>query len=239
MREGARKWKGPGNEVRGYLLVGGAWRRGRRVDSPPRVGLYRVILRRYAWYFTVFALCQRSFHILSQHALGAAFVAMYTQSAWDVCICTGQAMSGCGRDERTLRTEELSRDVECLAADNNDLLAAQQLLGNDAGKTAQKVALAVNDDLDDTQKGQQTVLVMLMLVIVIMSIVAQSTQHRVVLFLACVSIDDRPRLMSSLSRWVRACVRVCVYVHVLFAETHRHRVSPTSTVSGRLLLQRS
>lgn len=140
-------------------------------------------------------------------------------------------MSGCGRDKRTLRTEELSRDVECLTADNNDLLAAQQLLGNDAGKTAQKVALAVNDDLDDTQKGQQTVLVVLMLVIVIMSIVAQSTQHRVVSFLACVSIDDRPRLMFSLSRG-----GVCVCVHVLFAETHRHRVPPTSTVSGRLLL---
>lgn len=30
MRDGARKWKGP-----------------------PRVGLYRVILRRYAWYLTV------------------------------------------------------------------------------------------------------------------------------------------------------------------------------------------
>lgn len=54
-------------------------------------------------------------------------------------------------DGRTLRTEELSGDVQGLAADDNDLLAAQHLLGNDAGKTAQKVALAVNDDLGDAQ----------------------------------------------------------------------------------------
>lgn len=53
---------------------------------------------------------------------------------------------------RTLRAEELSRDVESLAADDNDLLAAQQLLGNDTGETTQKVALAVNDDLVDTQR---------------------------------------------------------------------------------------
>lgn len=57
--------------------------------------------------------------------------------------------------ERTLRTEELSGDVEGLAADNNNLLATQQLLGNNAGKTAQKVALAVNDNLNDTPQGQQ------------------------------------------------------------------------------------
>lgn len=54
-------------------------------------------------------------------------------------------------DERTLGAEELPRDVESLATDDNNLLAAQQLLGNDAGKAAQKVALAVNDDLADTQ----------------------------------------------------------------------------------------
>lgn len=52
---------------------------------------------------------------------------------------------------RTLRTEELSRDVQRLAADDDDLLAAEQLLGNNAGKTAQEVALAINDDLDGTQ----------------------------------------------------------------------------------------
>lgn len=58
---------------------------------------------------------------------------------------------------RTLRAEELSRDVESLAADDNDLLAAQQLLGNDTGETTQKVALAVNDDLKDTQMVSDSV----------------------------------------------------------------------------------
>lgn len=49
--------------------------------------------------------------------------------------------------QRTLRAEELARDVEGLAADDNDLLAAEELLGNDGSKTAEEVALAVDDDL--------------------------------------------------------------------------------------------
>jgi len=48
---------------------------------------------------------------------------------------------------RTLGAEELARDVEVLAADDNDLLAVEELLGNNAGKTAEEMALAVNDDL--------------------------------------------------------------------------------------------
>lgn len=48
---------------------------------------------------------------------------------------------------RTLGAEELARDVEGLAADNNDLLAVEELLGDNAGKTAQQVALAVDDNL--------------------------------------------------------------------------------------------
>jgi hypothetical protein len=48
----------------------------------------------------------------------------------------------------TLRAEEIPRDVERLAPDNNDLLAVQQLFGHDAGKAAEKVAFAVNDDLE-------------------------------------------------------------------------------------------
>lgn len=59
---------------------------------------------------------------------------------------------------RTLRAEELSRDVESLATDDNNLLAAQQLLGNDTGETTQKVALAVNDDLLDTQMVSNLIL---------------------------------------------------------------------------------
>lgn len=68
------------------------------------------------------------------------------------CICLHVVLFRVSRgNEHTLRAEELSRDVESLAADDNDLLAAQQLLGNNAGKTTEKVALAVNDDLVDTQ----------------------------------------------------------------------------------------
>jgi hypothetical protein len=48
---------------------------------------------------------------------------------------------------RTLSAEELSRDVESLAADNDNLLAVEELLGHDGGQTAKEMALAVNDDL--------------------------------------------------------------------------------------------
>jgi hypothetical protein len=50
-------------------------------------------------------------------------------------------------DRRTLSAEELSRDVEGLAADNNDLLAVQELLGDSAGQATEQVTLSVNDDL--------------------------------------------------------------------------------------------
>lgn len=46
---------------------------------------------------------------------------------------------------RTLRAEELARDVEGFAAHDNDLLAVEQLLCDRAGKTAEQVALAVDD----------------------------------------------------------------------------------------------
>lgn len=50
-----------------------------------------------------------------------------------------------GSDRRTLRAEELAGDVEGLAAHNNDLLAIKQLLCDRAGKTAEQVALAVDN----------------------------------------------------------------------------------------------
>lgn len=53
-----------------------------------------------------------------------------------------------GDDRHTLGAEELSRDVEGLAADDNDLLAAEKLLGDNGGETAKEVALAVNDNLE-------------------------------------------------------------------------------------------
>lgn len=50
-------------------------------------------------------------------------------------------------DRRTLSAEELSGDVEGLAADDNNLLTAQKLLGDNRGQTAKEMALAINDDL--------------------------------------------------------------------------------------------
>jgi hypothetical protein len=49
--------------------------------------------------------------------------------------------------ERTLRTEELSRDVQGLASHNNDLLAVEQLLGHSAGQPTKEVTLAIDSDL--------------------------------------------------------------------------------------------
>ena len=46
-----------------------------------------------------------------------------------------------------LGAEELSRDVEGLAADDNNLLAVQELLGDSAGQTTKQVTLAINDNL--------------------------------------------------------------------------------------------
>ena len=46
---------------------------------------------------------------------------------------------------RTLRAEELSGDVESLAAHDNDLLTVEQLLCDRAGKAAEQMALAVDD----------------------------------------------------------------------------------------------
>lgn len=48
---------------------------------------------------------------------------------------------------RTLRAEELAGDVELLAADNDNLLAVQKLLRDRRGQAAEKVALAVDDNL--------------------------------------------------------------------------------------------
>ncbi|KAI6771083.1 hypothetical protein HG531_009938 [Fusarium graminearum] len=67
---------------------------GNGFDSPPRVGLYRVIFRR--------------------HTLGA---------------------------------EELSGDVKGLTTDDNNLLTAKELLGDNGGESAKEMALAIDDDL--------------------------------------------------------------------------------------------
>lgn len=49
--------------------------------------------------------------------------------------------------KRTLSAEELAGDVEGLAADDDDLLAIEKLLGDDAGEATKEMALAIDDDL--------------------------------------------------------------------------------------------
>ena len=49
--------------------------------------------------------------------------------------------------ERTLRTEELSRDVQGLTSHNDNLLSVEQLLGHSAGQPTKEVALAIDCDL--------------------------------------------------------------------------------------------
>jgi hypothetical protein len=55
------------------------------------------------------------------------------------------------RDYRTLRAEEFAGDVEGFTTDDDDLLAIEELLCHDAGKATEEMALAVNDDLCDSQ----------------------------------------------------------------------------------------
>lgn len=54
--------------------------------------------------------------------------------------------------QRTLRAEELAGDVEGLGADDNDLLAVQQLLGHDGRKAAKEMALAIDHNLSGIAK---------------------------------------------------------------------------------------
>jgi len=48
---------------------------------------------------------------------------------------------------RTLRTEELSRDVQSLATNNNDLLAVEQLLSYGTSQPTKEVAFAIDRNL--------------------------------------------------------------------------------------------
>ena len=48
---------------------------------------------------------------------------------------------------RTLSAEELARDVELLAADNNNLLAVQKLLGDSGGQSSEKMSFSIDDNL--------------------------------------------------------------------------------------------
>ncbi len=53
--------------------------------------------------------------------------------------------------ERTLRAEELAGDVQGFATNDDDLLAVEELLGDDARKTTKEMALAINDDLEERE----------------------------------------------------------------------------------------
>jgi hypothetical protein len=50
--------------------------------------------------------------------------------------------------KRTLRAEELARDVEGFASNDDNLLAVEQLLGHDAGQATEKVSLAIDNNLE-------------------------------------------------------------------------------------------
>lgn len=56
-------------------------------------------------------------------------------------------------DRHTLRAEELARDVEGLAANDNDLLTVKELLGDNAREAAKKMALAIDDDLYESHQS--------------------------------------------------------------------------------------
>ena len=59
--------------------------------------------------------------------------------------------------EHTLRTEELSRDVEGLASHNNDLLAVEELLSHGTGQPTKEVTLAIDGDLSETFASASTI----------------------------------------------------------------------------------
>ena len=50
---------------------------------------------------------------------------------------------------RTLRAEEFAGDVKSLAADNDYLLAVEQLFCDSASQATEQVSLAVDDNLSD------------------------------------------------------------------------------------------
>jgi hypothetical protein len=56
-------------------------------------------------------------------------------------------------DGHTLCAEELSRDVEGFASNNDNLLSVQQLFGDSASQTTEEVSLAVDNDLFKKSDG--------------------------------------------------------------------------------------
>jgi hypothetical protein len=115
---------------------------------PPRVGLKRVCLRMKAWYLTVKQVCQPIIHVYAvdvlfqaQRARGILHVLSSPKQPSAVYLWLSRASN---RGGHTLCAEELSRDIEGLAAHHNDLLTVEQLLRDRAGQAAEQVALPVN-----------------------------------------------------------------------------------------------
>lgn len=108
---------------------------------------------------------------------------------------------------RTLGAEELSRDVEGLAADDDNLLAIEELLGHGRGETTEKVSLAVNNNL-------YTAVLVHVSSSSISSpmhfLAAGSAAHTIVLHLALSGIADVPPVRRStcwrIDRWVKCVV---------------------------------
>jgi hypothetical protein len=100
---------------------------------PPRVGLYLVIFRRYAWYFT-------------EVTVESAIIVYVSSNQHSRALCSDITLQYMGV-EHTLRTEELPGDVQGLAAHDDDLLAVEQLLGHSTGQPAKEVTLAIDRDL--------------------------------------------------------------------------------------------
>ena len=65
--------------------------------------------------------------------------------------------------KRTLRTEELSRDVQGLASHNDDLLAIEQLLSNSACQPTEEMTLAIDRDLSHAGESASIAQVILIL----------------------------------------------------------------------------
>lgn len=89
-------------------------------------------MRRKAWYFTV---CEPTL-AYSLFSRGSC------DDSSPLLIFAKDSFGG-----RTLGTEELSGDVEGLAANDDNLLSVQELLGDGAGQATEQVALAIDDNL--------------------------------------------------------------------------------------------
>ena len=55
--------------------------------------------------------------------------------------------ASCYSERHTFGTKEFSGDVKILAADHDDLLSVEELLGHSTSQATEQMSLAVNDNL--------------------------------------------------------------------------------------------